>query len=146
MSETTAGERVRLNSREGVRRGPPVGRHLAAIGMILALGFIFWQLHGGEMYIEGGWNLVQADVSVVLLCLILMLGPAARLLPRVRPLVPWARELGIAMFVTAGLHLLILLDGRIPGTDEDAHTASARSIPESLIKSINPRFSPSQWE
>lgn len=53
---------------------------------------------------------ILAATSLVLLCLILMLGPAARFLPRLRPVVPWGRELGIAMFVTAGLHVAILSD------------------------------------
>jgi sulfoxide reductase heme-binding subunit YedZ len=52
---------------------------------------------------------VLADASVVLLCLILMLGAGARLIPRLRPALPWGRELGIAMFVTAGLHVAILI-------------------------------------
>ena len=56
------------------------------------------------------WNVVLADTSFVLLCLILMLGPVARFAPRLRRFVPWGRELGIGMFVTAGLHVLILID------------------------------------
>jgi DMSO/TMAO reductase YedYZ heme-binding membrane subunit len=52
---------------------------------------------------------VPADTSLVLLCLTLMLGAAARVVPRLRRVVPWGRELGIAMFVTAGLHIAILV-------------------------------------
>jgi len=81
------------------------------MGVTLFLGFVFWQIHGGTVYVGVEWNWVLADVSLVLLCLILILGPVARFMPRVRPLVPWGRELGIGMFVTAGLHVLILLDG-----------------------------------
>jgi DMSO/TMAO reductase YedYZ heme-binding membrane subunit len=55
-----------------------------------------------------------ADVSLVLLCLILMLGAVARLVPRLRSVVPWGRELGIGMFVTAGLHVALLI-----GPDEN---------------------------
>lgn len=71
------------------------------------------------MWIAGNPNDVQpfylghemlAATSLVLLCLILMVGPAARFLPRLRPVVPWGRELGIAMFVTAGLHVAMLND------------------------------------
>ena len=57
------------------------------------------------------WNKVLADTSLILLCLILMLGPVARFVPRMRRFVPWGRELGIGMFVTAGLHVVILFDG-----------------------------------
>lgn len=100
--------------RRVVRRGPPVGRHVAAVAVILGLGLIFRWVHQdpeSEPFPPYAWNVVWADVSVILLCLTLMLGPVARIVPRVRRLVPWNRELGIAMFVTAGLHLLILLDG-----------------------------------
>jgi sulfoxide reductase heme-binding subunit YedZ len=55
-------------------------------------------------------HFVLADTSLVLLCLILILGALGRLVPRLRPVVPWGRELGIGMFVTAGLHVAILLD------------------------------------
>jgi DMSO/TMAO reductase YedYZ heme-binding membrane subunit len=52
---------------------------------------------------------ILADTSFALLCLVLVLGPVARFVPRVRRVVPWGRELGIAMFVTAGLHVVMLL-------------------------------------
>jgi len=86
---------------------------LAAVGVVLLLMLVFWQIawDGENPYGDNFWNIVMAYISLVLLCLILILGPVARLVPRVRRLVPWGRELGIGMFVTAGLHLLILLDG-----------------------------------
>ena len=86
---------------------------MGAVGVVLLLMVLFWRINwgGDNPYGDPFWNVVMAYISLVLLCLILTLGPAARLVPRVRPLVPWGRELGIAMFVTAGLHLLILLDG-----------------------------------
>ena len=107
--------------RVGIRRGPPLGRHVAAVVVTLVLMLLVWWIPGER---GGGdefdlWNKVLADTSLILLCLILMLGPAARFVPRVRPFVPWGRELGIAMFVTAGLHVVIFLDGswdRIAGS------------------------------
>lgn len=51
---------------------------------------------------------VPADTSLALLCLILVLGAGARLAPRLRRYVPWRRELGIGMAVTAVLHVAIL--------------------------------------
>jgi sulfoxide reductase heme-binding subunit YedZ len=96
-----------------VRRGPPLGRHVAAVAVTLVLMLLVWQVSGerggGEKF--DLWNKVLADTSLILLCLILILGPVARLVPRLRRLVPWGRELGIGMFVTAGLHVLILFDG-----------------------------------
>ena len=86
---------------------------MAAVGVVLVLMLVSWQIvwDGENPYGDNFWNIVMAYISLVLLCLILLLGPLARFVPRVKRFVPWGRELGIAMFVTAGLHLLILLDG-----------------------------------
>lgn len=95
-----------------IRRGPPLGRHVAAIGVVLVLVLLFWWVHPDPTDSRNArlqWNRILADTSFVLLCLILMLGPVARFVPRLRRLVPWGRELGIAMFVTAGLHVVILI-------------------------------------
>jgi DMSO/TMAO reductase YedYZ heme-binding membrane subunit len=97
-------------SRQGaVRRGPPLGRHVAAVGLIVVLMLLLvWpgSDDSGPPYLD---HVVLADTSLILLCLILVLGAVARLAPRLRPVVPWARELGIGMFVTASLHVVILL-------------------------------------
>ena len=93
-----------------IRRGPPVGRHVAAVAVVLVLMLVFWLVHRDlgtdPQHIA---NVVLADTSFVLLCLVLMLGPGARFVPRLRRLVPWGRELGIGMFVTASLHVVILV-------------------------------------
>jgi sulfoxide reductase heme-binding subunit YedZ len=99
--------------RGGIRRGPPLGRHVAAIVVTLVLMLLVWRVPGARDDLVGAdlWNKVLADTSLILLCLILTLGPAARFVPRLRRFVPWGRELGVAMFVTAGLHVVILFDG-----------------------------------
>ena len=99
--------------RGGIRQGPPLGRHVAAVVVTMGLMLLVWRLPGGRNDLDGVelWNKVLADTSLILLCLILMLGPMARFVPRMRRLVPWGRELGIAMFVTAGLHVVVLFDG-----------------------------------
>jgi len=85
---------------------------MAAVAVVVVLMLVFWWVHRepGEVDLGYVWNRVLADTSFVLLCLILMLGAVARFVPRLRRLVPWNRELGIGMFVTAGLHVLILLE------------------------------------
>lgn len=94
------------------RRGPPVGRHVAAVGLTAAVTLIFMWIAGNPADVRPFYlgHEILAATSLVLLCLILMLGPAARFLPRLRPVVPWGRELGIAMSVTAGLHVAMLND------------------------------------
>lgn len=95
-----------------VRRGPPVGRHVAAVGVTVVVALIFMWIAGNPDDVQpfSLGHEILAATSLVLLCVILMLGPAARFLPRLRAVVPWGRELGIAMFVTAGLHVAILND------------------------------------
>jgi DMSO/TMAO reductase YedYZ heme-binding membrane subunit len=95
-----------------VRRGPPVGRHVAAVGLTVVVTLIFMWIAGNPDDVQPFYlgHEMLAATSLVLLCLILMLGPAGRFLPRLRPVVPWGRELGIAMFVTAGLHVAMLND------------------------------------
>lgn len=88
-----------------IRAGPPLGRHIAAVALTVGLtAWLTWALAGGLPVTHA----VFADVSLLLLCLILMLGAAARLVPRLRPVTPWGRELGIAMFATAMLHVFII--------------------------------------
>ena len=97
-----------LNIQRNPRRGPPVGRHVAAVCLTVVVMLLFWWLDGGvSLHIS---HALLADTSLVLLCLVLMLGALARLVPRLRPVLLWGRELGIGMFVTAALHVAMLLD------------------------------------
>ena len=92
-----------------------MGRHLGAVGLTTALTVgLFWI--GRDPDALRGLPLshtVLADVSLILLCLILGLGALGRLLPQLRPIVPWSRELGIGMFLTGGLHAMLLLGVRL---------------------------------
>ena len=88
------------------RSGPPLGRHAAAVGLTVVLMLGLYWLAGSDSLTHA----VPADASLVLLCLILILGAGARLVPRLRRYTPWRRELGIAMFVTAVLHVALLND------------------------------------
>lgn len=88
------------------RSGPPLGRHAAAVGLTVVLMLGLYWLAGSDSLTHA----VPADASLVLLCLILILGAGARLVPRLRRYTPWRRELGIAMFVTASLHVALLND------------------------------------
>ena len=95
-----------------IGRGPPLGRHVAAVGLTVAVTLVFMWIGVNPDDVRPFYlgHRMLAATSVVLLCLILMLGAAARFLSRLRPAVPWGRELGIAMFVTAGLHVAMLND------------------------------------
>ncbi len=75
----------------GSRRGPPLGRHVAAVAVTWVLILVFWRVPGDRAGTEALdlWNKVLADTSLVLLCLILILGAMARFVPRLRRLVPW---------------------------------------------------------
>lgn len=93
------------------RRGPPLSRHVATVALIILLAWLFWWVHNRETHPAHRWNRAMADTSVVLLCIALVLGPVSRYLPRARRLLPWRREVGIGMFVAAGLHVWIYLYG-----------------------------------
>jgi sulfoxide reductase heme-binding subunit YedZ len=95
------------------RTGPPLARHVAAVSLTVGLMLLFFWLDGGGSLPL--YHAVPADTSFALLCLVLMLGAGARLVPRLRPAMPWGRELGIGMFVTAGLHVAIVLDPEFLG-------------------------------
>ncbi len=82
-----------------------MGRHIAAVALTVGLAASLSLVLGDGLPVT---HAVFADVSLVLLCLILMLGAGARAIPRLRPVVPWGRELGIAMFITALLHVFVV--------------------------------------
>jgi sulfoxide reductase heme-binding subunit YedZ len=100
-------------TRPSTRSGPPLERHAAAAGLLAALALLFWWLQQPlyDEVPEHFWNRVFADTSMVLLCLVLVIGPLARYVPAMRKVVPWRRELGVAMFIAAGLHVAIALGG-----------------------------------
>ena len=115
----TASETRRPRPISRTQGGPPLARHAAAVALTVGLMLVFFTLAdpdgAGSGDAEGPGSLplnhaVPADASLVLLCLVLMLGAGARLVPRLKRYAPWRRELGIAMVVTASLHVAILND------------------------------------
>ena len=81
-------------------------RHLLAMALLIVLLALF-SLQREGLETQYLWDRMSADASFVLLCLILMIGPAAKFMPRLRFLLPWRRELGIAFFVGAVLHVTV---------------------------------------
>ena len=57
------------------------------------------------------WNRAIGDMSLVLIALSMMIGPAARLVAAFRVAVPWRRELGIHGVLLAIAHTAIILVG-----------------------------------
>lgn len=72
--------------------------------------FVFRQIHT-EVHPIHLWNRVFADAALLLLCTILVIGPVARFVPTIGRLRPWRRELGLAMFVAAVLHVAVYAHG-----------------------------------
>ncbi len=81
-------------------------RHLLAILLLIVLIGLF-ALGRPGLHPLHFWNRIIADASFVLLCLTLALGPLVKFVPRLRFLLPWRRELGIAFTVSASLHVAI---------------------------------------
>ena len=125
-----------MTQRTKARVGSPVSRHVAAVGLTVALTWTLFVWFGSLLPLE---HVVLADVSLVLLCLILMLGAVARFVPRVRPVVPWRRELGIAMFVTASLHTVMLI-----GPERDVVAWFGDLFSEAVRSSV-PMWVGAQW-
>ncbi len=85
-------------------------RHLAVIAVSLLGTWMLLESRAqwSDMH---RWNRALGDMSVVLIALAMLLGPVARLSPRLARLVPWRRECGIYAIVLAIAHTVIILDG-----------------------------------
>ncbi|PHS78936.1 MAG: hypothetical protein COB59_04580 [Rhodospirillaceae bacterium] len=86
------------------------GRHLIVIGFSIVCGYGFWLIHNTWVPMHL-WNRVFGDTSVVLLALTMVIGPGARIWPKLQASKPWRRELGIYAVILASVHLIILFDG-----------------------------------
>lgn len=86
------------------------GRHVATV---IASGFMvyaFAAVHSDWSPMHR-WNRAAADASVMLLAFTMAIGPAIRLWPKLRPIIPFRREAGIYAVLLAGIHTAIILDG-----------------------------------
>ena len=87
-----------------------IRRHLI-VGLIGAgLTYVFW-LTRPEWSSEMRFWRAVGDGSLILLYMALVVGPAARFVPRARILLPYRRELGIWFGIFAIIHTIIILDG-----------------------------------
>lgn len=85
-------------------------RHILAIVLAALLVYLFGAVHGQWSPMHR-WNRATADASLLLLTLTMAIGPAARLVSRLRLFVPMRRELGIYSVLLALIHTLIIFDG-----------------------------------
>lgn len=85
-------------------------RHALCLVLAASLIFSFGVVHGqwSDMH---RWNRATADASFVLLTATMGIGPIAQLLPQLRILVPFRRELGIYAVLLAAIHTVIILGG-----------------------------------
>lgn len=83
-------------------------RHILALVLLVALIYFFSIGREGLEALHF-FNRNVADASYILLCLTLAIGPLGKIIPRLRFLLPWRRELGIAFVVAAVVHIIIYL-------------------------------------
>lgn len=83
-------------------------RYVLAI-LVFALLSALFSIGRGEMHPVHFWNRLIADASFVLLCLTLLIGPAAHFFKPLWPLLPWRRELGVVGALAALAHVLIYM-------------------------------------
>jgi methionine sulfoxide reductase heme-binding subunit len=85
-------------------------RHLVIL-LVAAMGtyaFLESRTQWADMH---RWNRAIGDMSVMLVALSMMIGPLARLFPKLRFAIPWRRESGIYGVILAGIHTYIILAG-----------------------------------
>lgn len=85
-------------------------RHILTIVLAGLLVYLFGAVHGQWSPMHR-WNRATADASLLLLTLTMAIGPAARLLTRLRVVIPLRREFGIYTVLLALIHTLIIFDG-----------------------------------
>ncbi len=85
-------------------------RHLAVILLAVAgtWGFLELRAQWSDMH---RWNRALADVSLLMIAAAMAIGPLARLSSKLRPLLPWRRELGIYGVILFLVHTVIILAG-----------------------------------
>lgn len=88
----------------------PTRRHLLTILLSVLLVLLFGAVHENWSPMHR-WNKATADASLVLLTMTMAVGPAARLWPASRRLIPMRREFGIHAIVLALVHTVIILEG-----------------------------------
>jgi sulfoxide reductase heme-binding subunit YedZ len=87
-------------------------RHAAAMALLAALMALFTINRAGLPAVHL-WNRALADAAFVLLCLILCLGPLARLAPRLPSFLAWRRELGLWCALAAAAHVTVYAAGAL---------------------------------
>lgn len=90
--------------------GRAATRHILSVIVAGLLVYAFGAVHGHWIDMHR-WNKATADASLVLLTLTMAVGPAARLLPSLRRLLPLRREFGVYAVLLALVHTVIILDG-----------------------------------
>jgi methionine sulfoxide reductase heme-binding subunit len=109
-SPTTPPASQRIGSSFSAWIGRTAVRHLITILLAAALVYGFSAVHGHWSPMHR-WNKATADASIVLLTFTMAFGPAARLWPALRRLIPFRREFGIYAVLLALAHTIIILDG-----------------------------------
>ncbi len=79
-------------------------RHLVVILALVPLAFLF-TLTQDEPLSLGLLGLGFADAAVIILFVTMSIGPAVNLMPGLKLLLCWRRQLGIAVAVASGLHV-----------------------------------------
>ncbi len=85
-------------------------RHLLVfvLSVVTVYAFLALRAEWSEMH---RWNRALADASLLLIAFSMMIGPLVRLFARMRPLLPWRRELGIYGVILLFIHTIIILAG-----------------------------------
>jgi DMSO/TMAO reductase YedYZ heme-binding membrane subunit len=85
-------------------------RHVLALATLIGLIYLS-SIDREGLHTLHFFNRNVADASYILLCMTLTIGPLVKIVPPLRFLLPWRRELVIAFTVSAGVHVAIYAAG-----------------------------------
>lgn len=89
-----------------------IRKHIMLGFITTILTFLFLESRS-EWHPMHAWNRAVANVSLLYLMVIIILGPLTRLFPRLNIILSWRRVLGIWSGITAIAHIIIIFDGWI---------------------------------
>lgn len=106
----TTSRAAKRGARTGTRARRRWVRHLVVAMVSAALVGIFWMTRPNWVDEMRLWKAV-GDAAYALLLATLTIGPLSKLVPSMRPLLRWRRQIGIWFALTASLHAFLILDG-----------------------------------
>ncbi|MDK1018435.1 MAG: ferric reductase-like transmembrane domain-containing protein [Actinomycetota bacterium] len=92
------------------RRGKRVRRHIGSALLAIVVFMFFWRFRQEWSPDMRFWK-AAGDAGFVLLWMVMIIGPLAKLWKPARRMLPWRRQLGVWFALAASLHALLIING-----------------------------------